>query len=115
MPPKTAIDYFALAAFLALAGPPVLWLFTRRSLVRVHFPWPPFARWLPPWPTATWGWACVACELAALALLLHGLRLAVAAPAPVMAALAWVEVMSICFAVTLAILVALFVPKRYAS
>jgi hypothetical protein len=61
---------------------------------------------------AAWGWACVACELGAFAFLLQGVRLAVEAPALVMDLMAWVEVMSICFAVTLAILVALFVPKR---
>jgi len=61
---------------------------------------------------AAWRWACVACELGALAFLLQGLRLTVEAPALVIDIMAWIEVMSTCFAVTLAILVALFVPKR---
>ena len=112
MGPKTASDYFTLAAFLALAGPPFLWLLTRRSFSYIRYPWPPFRRELPPWPMAAWVWACVACVLGAIASLLHGLRLAVEAPALVMDLMTSTQVMSICLAVTLAILVALFVPKR---
>ncbi|HEY7021242.1 MAG TPA: hypothetical protein VH349_08995 [Ktedonobacterales bacterium] len=112
MQPMTANDYFVLAAALALVGPPVLWLFTRFSIFYVRFPWPPFGRKLPPWSMAGWGWACVACGLGAIALLLQGLRLAVEAPALVIDLMTWVEVMSICLAVTISALVALLVPKR---
>jgi len=112
IPPKTAADFFCLAAALALVAPPALWLFTRFSLCCTRFPWSLFRRKPPPWPVAVWGWACVACVLGAIAFLMQGLRLTMETPALVMDIMTWVEVMSACFAITLAFFVALFVPKR---